>query len=160
MFYADWAVRPWREPPDHISAAKLEAEQRSSVSRHTPSVMLANLCNVLVFLLDVWGTPRFVDAVYWAIAVLCVAGYIYFGRWRQRSVHRSTAHRIRSARKAIINAFALGCCWAALPLFFFQDAAPGAQLLIACLCAGMLSGGAFALAGIPMAAMAFRDPSP
>ena len=54
MFYADWAVRPWREPPDHISAARLEAEQRSAVSRHTPSVMLANLCNVLVFLLDVW----------------------------------------------------------------------------------------------------------
>jgi hypothetical protein len=117
--------------------------------------MLANLCNVLVFLLDLWGAPRFTDAVYWATAVLGVAGYIYFGRRRQRPGNHSSGH---VSRRAIINALALGSCWAALPLFFFQDAAPGTQLLIACLCAGMLCGGAFALAGIPMAAVAFSGP--
>ena len=61
-------------------------------------------------------------------------------------------------RAAFFNALALGTCWAAVPLFFFQDAAPGARLLIACLSAGMLCGGTFALTSIPFAAIAFTGP--
>jgi diguanylate cyclase (GGDEF)-like protein len=41
---------------------------------------------------------------------------------------------------------------------FFKDASPGGQVIIACLCAGMLGGGAFALASIPAAAIAFTAP--
>jgi diguanylate cyclase (GGDEF)-like protein len=48
--------------------------------------------------------------------------------------------------------------WATLPLIFFADASPGGQVIIACLCAGMLGGGAFALASIPAAAIAFTAP--
>src|SRR6185369_16806578 len=45
-----------------------------------------------------------------------------------------------------------------LPLMFFADASPGGQVIIACLCAGMLGGGAFVLASIPAAAIAFTAP--
>jgi diguanylate cyclase (GGDEF)-like protein len=48
--------------------------------------------------------------------------------------------------------------WATLPLIFFADASPGGHVIIACLCAGMLGGGAFALASIPAAAIAFTAP--
>jgi diguanylate cyclase (GGDEF)-like protein len=52
----------------------------------------------------------------------------------------------------------LGCLWAALPLFFFIGASAGGQLIITCLCAGMLAGGAFAFASVPIAAIAFTSP--
>ena len=45
-----------------------------------------------------------------------------------------------------------------MPLIFFSGASPGGQVVIACLCAGMLGGGSFVLAGIPAAAVAFTAP--
>ena len=52
----------------------------------------------------------------------------------------------------------MGLFWAALPLFFFADADAGERFLIACVTAGMLCGGAFALASIPEAALSFVGP--
>ena len=161
MFRADWAMLPGchsssqREPLNDASAARLRAEQFIAVRRLTPGMMLANAYNSLVFVVAFWGTPRFAHALYWAALLLSIVGYIYLrprlGRW-------SAARRSPPMRRAIFNSLALGFCWAALPLFFFPDAAPGTQLLVACLSAGMLCGGAFALASIPCAALAFAGP--
>jgi C4-dicarboxylate-specific signal transduction histidine kinase len=147
-----------KEPADSITAERVQAEQIRSVVRHTPIMMLANFCNALVFLADVWNTRLFPLALYWTAAVLCVAGYIYFRLLRRRRDRRILELKSSRIRNMVTNAVALGACWAALPLFFFQEASPGAQLLIACLCAGMLGGGAFALAGVPAAAAAFLGP--
>jgi signal transduction histidine kinase len=119
--------------------------------------MLANMCNAAAVLVAFWGTPRFQDALYWAAAVISMAGYIYIAR-RRKSVQRPGTFRSRAKLKAAFNALALGSCWAALPLFFFQDVGAGVQVLIACLSAGMLCGGAFALASIPIAALCFASP--
>jgi C4-dicarboxylate-specific signal transduction histidine kinase len=145
------------EPLDLISAARLRAERLSVVLRQTPGMMLANVCNALVLVVDFWGTRQFNSALYWATAVFFVSGYIYFRHRRRRRAPRS-ASQSHAARRATLNALALGLCWAALPLFFFQEAGAGTQLLIACLSAGMLYGGALALASIPFAAMAFVGP--
>ena len=48
--------------------------------------------------------------------------------------------------------------WASLPLLFFADASAGGQIIIVCLCAGTLAGGAFAFASVPPAAIAFTAP--
>ncbi len=147
----------WSEPADHITAGRLRAEQFASVVRNTPGLMLANICNAAAVLIAFWGTSRFQDAIYWATTVFLMAGYIYFAR-RRRSVQRAETLQSNAKLKAVLNALALGSCWAALPLFFFQDVSPGAQVLIACLSAGMLCGGAFALASIPTAALCFATP--
>jgi C4-dicarboxylate-specific signal transduction histidine kinase len=120
-------------------------------------MMLANVCNALVLVVDFWGTRQFNAALSWAAAVFFVSGIIYFRRRRRRGPPRS-ASQSHAARRATLNALALGLCWAALPLLFFQEASPGTRLLIACLSAGMLYGGALALASIPFAAMAFVAP--
>jgi C4-dicarboxylate-specific signal transduction histidine kinase len=157
MFRSSGDSKAGSEPLDLISAARLRAERFSVVLRQTPGMMLANVCNALVLAVDFWGTRQFNSALYWATAVFSVSGYIYFRHRRRRRAPRS-ASQSHAARRATLNALALGLCWAALPLFFFQDASPGTQLLIACLSAGMLYGGALALASIPFAAMAFVGP--
>jgi len=157
MFRSSGDSKVGNEPLDLISAARLRAEQFSGILRQTPGMMLANVCNALVLVVDFWGTRQFVSALYWAAAVFSVSGYIYFRHRRRRRAPRSASHS-HAARRATLNALALGLCWAALPLFFFEEAGPGTRLLIACLSAGMLYGGALALASIPFAAMAFVAP--
>jgi C4-dicarboxylate-specific signal transduction histidine kinase len=157
MFRSSGDSKVGNEPLDSISAARLRAEQFSVVLRQTSGMMLANVCNALVLVVDFWGTRQFTSALYWAAAVFSVSGYIYFRHRRRRRAPRS-ASQSHAARRATLNALALGLCWAALPLIFFQEAGPGTRLLIACLSAGMLYGGALALASIPLAAVAFVAP--
>jgi C4-dicarboxylate-specific signal transduction histidine kinase len=157
MFHASGDSKVGNEPLELISAARLRAEQFSVVLRQTPGMMLANVCNAFVLVVDFWGTRQFVFAICWATAVFSVSGYIYFRHRRRRQAPRP-ANQSHAVRRATLNALALGLCWAALPLIFFQEAGPGTRLLIACLCAGMLYGGALALASIPFAAVAFVAP--
>ena len=56
------------------------------------------------------------------------------------------------------NALFFGSLWSMLPLLFFSNATPGEQVIIACLCAGVLGGGTFVLASVPAAAIAFTAP--
>lgn len=157
--WRDLDPRRWfrHTPLDADAAAKLKSEQFSAVLRHTPALMLANVCNALVFVAAFWGSARFFDALLWAGAVFAIAGYVYVRRVR-RSRRKASASFWTGENRAVVNALALGSCWAALPLLFFQDASAGAQLLIACLSAGMLCGGAFGLASIPAAAISFAGP--
>jgi len=137
----------------------LRAEQTSALLRQTSAMMLANICNALTLIAALWNTRQHVPSLYWGAGLLLVAGFIRYRPRPASSKPRSDlAPRSSKTRRAVFNALALGLCWAAVPLFFFQDATPGARLLIACLSAGMLCGGAFALASIPPAAVAFSGP--
>jgi len=62
-------------------------------------------------------------------------------------VSRATIHHL------VRNAFILGGMWAIVPISFFEHANPGGQMLMTGLCAGMLAGGGFAFATIPVAAL-------
>ncbi len=145
-------------PLDREVLARLRTEQLSAILRQTPNMMLANACNALVLLAALWSTPQHDAVLLWAIVVVTIAGFIYFRKRRRAPGYRSGPHRSAVMSKAIVYALALSLCWAVVPLLFFTDATPGAQLLISCLCAGMLCGGAFALASMPHAAVAFTTP--
>ena len=127
------------------------------MKRYLTWILLANICNALVLVAALWSSPLRRLAVAWASAIVIVG--LYYGL-RQRRIARTrptyvSAHTIS---RAIRNSLLLGILWATLPLIFFADASPGGQVIIACLCAGMLGGGAFALASIPAAAIAFTGP--
>ncbi len=68
------------------------------------------------------------------------------------SVSRASIHR------TIRNALVLGILWGAAPYFFFGAVTNDARIVLTCLCAGMIGGGAFALASIPSAVLAFILP--
>jgi diguanylate cyclase len=145
-------------PTDEAVAGHIRAEQVSLVLSYSLGIMLANACNATVLAVALWHSPDRTFALVWAAAVASAA--IFFGlnaHWSRRItkpqfVSRRTMHRL------VRNALVLGTAWGIVPVAFFANASTGGQLVITCLCAGMLAGGAFAFATIPVAAIGFTAP--
>ncbi|MBR0870496.1 EAL domain-containing protein [Bradyrhizobium tropiciagri] len=143
---------------DEALAGHIRAEQVSLVLGYSFGIMLANACNALVLAIALWQSPDWVYALVWAAAVGGAA--LLFGLQVRASrriakpqfVSRKTMYRL------VRNALALGTAWGIVPVAFFANATSGAQLVITCLCAGMLAGGAFAFSTIPIAAIAYTAP--
>lgn len=142
---------------DEAIEGRIRAEQINNIKRYLTWVLLANICNALVLVAAFWSSPLWNFAVAWASAVVFVC--LYFGlRQRRAASARQTYVSPHTIHRAIRNSLTLGSLWATLPLIFFGEASAGGQVIIACLCAGMLGGGAFVLASIPVAAIAFTAP--
>jgi diguanylate cyclase len=142
---------------DEIVEGRIRAEQINNIKRYLPWILLANVCNALVLVGALWASPLRQLAIGWSsVIVLLVVyyGYRHRGTAGGKSNHASARTITRSIRNSLVH----GSVWASLPLLFFADAPPGGQVIIACLCAGMLGGGAFVLASIPAAAIAFTAP--
>lgn len=142
---------------DDAVEGRIRAEQINNIKRYLTSMMLANACNALVLVFALWSSPQRNWALAWASTVFAFT--IYHGI-KNLAARRPKPSYIsaRPIGRAVRNALLLGSLWATLPLLFFSDASPGGQVIIACLCAGMLGGGAFAFASIPAAAIAFTTP--
>jgi diguanylate cyclase len=142
---------------DEAIAGRIRAEQINNIKRYLTWVLLANICNAAVLVAAFWSSPLLHLAVAWASAVIFVC--LYFGFRQRRAASKKPTHvSARAITRAIRNSLLLGSLWATLPLIFFADASAGGQLIITCLSAGMLGGGAFVLASIPAAAIAFTAP--
>ena len=142
---------------DEAIAGRVRAEQINNVKRYLTWILLANVCNASVLVAALWTSTLRHLAFAWAAIVVIVCFY-YGIRQRHSADARPTHVSAHTVNRAIRNSLFLGSLWASLPLTFFKDASPGGQVIIACLCAGMLGGGAFALASIPAAAIAFTAP--
>jgi diguanylate cyclase (GGDEF)-like protein len=139
-------------------AGFIRAEQLTLVLGHTPGMMLANICNAVVLALALWNSADGWLSVAWAVGVICIAT---FAGLKARASWRVSVPQFVSRRaiyRLVRNALILGSIWAIVPVAFFAKASNGGQLVITCLCAGMLAGGAFAFATIPIAAIAFVAP--
>jgi len=138
-------------------AGRVRAEQISVIFQYLPWMMLANACNALIFIVALRKSPDWTWAL--VLAAMIVACAILFGiRSKSKRKAKPASVSKRSIRRVIRNAFLFGSLWAAMPLLFFAGASNGERLIITCLCAGMLGGGAFAFASIPVAAIAFASP--
>ncbi|MVT55699.1 EAL domain-containing protein [Bradyrhizobium yuanmingense] len=143
---------------DEAVAGHIRAEQMSLVLGYSVGIMLANTCNAIVLAIALWQSPDRMPALIWAAAVASAA--IGFGL-QSHVARRITKPQFVSRRamyRLVRNAFILGAAWGIVPVAFFADASSGGQLVITCLCAGMLAGGALAFATIPIAAIAFTAP--
>jgi diguanylate cyclase (GGDEF)-like protein len=143
---------------DEAMAGHIRAEQMSLVLGYSVGIMLANACNAIVLAIALWQSPDRISALIWATAVAGSA--IAFGL-QSHAARRITKPQFVSRRamhRLVRNAFVLGAAWGIVPVAFFTDASTGGQLVITCLCSGMLAGGALAFATIPIAAIAFTAP--
>lgn len=143
---------------DEAVAGHIRAEQMSLVLGYSVGIMLANACNAIVLAIALWQSPDGPLALIWAVTV--AGGAIAFGL-QSHAVRRITKPQFVSRRamhRLVRNAFILGIAWGIVPVAFFADASTGGQLVITCLCSGMLAGGALAFATIPIAAIAFTAP--
>ncbi len=139
-------------------AGHIRAEQISLVLGYSVGIMLANACNAAVLAIALWHSPDWKLATAWAIAV--AAATILFGlqSHRSRRITKPQFVSRRAMHRLVRNALVLGAAWAIVPATFFANASTGGQLVITCLCAGMLAGGALAFAAIPIAAIAYTGP--
>ncbi|WLC14397.1 putative bifunctional diguanylate cyclase/phosphodiesterase [Bradyrhizobium diazoefficiens] len=143
---------------DEALAGHIRAEQMSLVLGHSVGIMLANACNAAVLAIALWQSPDRAFALIWAVTVAGAA--IAFGvqSHASRRITKPQFVSRRAVHRLVRNAFVLGAVWGIVPVAFFADADTGGKLVITCLCSGMLAGGAFAFATIPIAAIAFTAP--
>jgi diguanylate cyclase len=142
---------------DEAIEGRIRADQINNIKRYLTWVLLANICNAMVLVAAFWSSPVLHLAVAWASSVVLIC--FYFGyRQRRAGSKKPTYVSARAITRAVRNSLLLGSLWATLPLIFFANASAGGQLIITCLSAGMLGGGAFVLASIPVAAIAFTAP--
>ncbi|MCG2645558.1 MULTISPECIES: putative bifunctional diguanylate cyclase/phosphodiesterase [Bradyrhizobium] len=143
---------------DETVAGHIRAEQMSLVLGYSVGIMLANACNATVLAIALWQSPDRTFAAIWAIIVAGAA--IAFGvqSHASRRITKPQFVSRRAIHRLVRNAFVLGVAWGIVPVAFFADASTGGQLVITCLCSGMLAGGALAFATIPVAAIAFTAP--
>ena len=139
-------------------AGYLRAEQIALVKRNSSGMMLANICNAIVLMLAMAGTLDAALGSIWAGFVIFITSF--FGlksKFSRRSVQPRSVSR-RAIHRLVASAFVLGTLWAIVPAVFFIAAPQGAQLIMTCLVSGMLAGGSFAFATLPVAALAFTGP--
>ncbi|MBR1156086.1 bifunctional diguanylate cyclase/phosphodiesterase [Bradyrhizobium sp. JYMT SZCCT0428] len=144
--------------PDQDTAGLIRSEQIKIVRRSALGMLIANACNAMVLAMALWTGPDRWLAVSWASVVVSAAVFLGI---KANASWRSTQPQFVSRRAMhglVRNASILGSIWGIVPVVFFADASNGGQLVITCLCAGMLAGGAFAFATIPIAAIAFTFP--
>ncbi|HEY0649304.1 ATP-binding protein [Phenylobacterium sp.] len=144
-----------RIPADEEEAAQIRGAQIHAIVRLTPVVMTASCVNSLILLavLASTGTLR-AEHLIWAAGLLAMALAYLRGRLGKGAPQRRPASR-RAIRRATVNGAVFGAIWAIVPAAWFVGAPLQVQLFVACLTAGMLSGGAFVLATVPLAAMSY-----
>ena len=136
---------------------RIRAEQISNIKRYLSAMLFANVCNAGILILALWASQQHHLAIIWATVTLVFT--LYHGFKNHHSADTNPSYVSRSTiTRTTRNALFFGSLWAMLPLLFFSNASPGEQVIIACLCAGVLGGGTFVLASIPAAAIAFTAP--
>jgi signal transduction histidine kinase/CheY-like chemotaxis protein len=144
-----------RVPASAEDAAFIRGAQVHAIVRLSPVVSAATCINAATLLAVLWssGTLR-AQHIVWAVALFVMSlNYL-----RVRALGRDPALRPgsrRAIRRVVLNGVAYGAIWAVVPAAWFDGAPLRVQLIVACLTAGMMAGGAFVLATVPMAAMAF-----
>jgi len=147
----------WLEPyhVDEALAARFRARQMQAVQRLTRLAMWANIVNALAVLLAL--NPRLArnDLLAWAAVVVLMAAQGLLDCWRKaRRPRRATASR-RAMQRLAVHSALLAAAWATLPLLVLPGGEAEHQLLASVVTAGMMCGGAFVLATVPLAGMAF-----
>jgi diguanylate cyclase (GGDEF)-like protein len=143
---------------DETIAGHIRAEQMSLVLGYSVGIMLANACNAAVLAVALRHSPDWRFALVWAVVVAGAAIAFGLQSHLSRRIAKPQFVSRRAMHRLVRNAFGLGAAWGIVPVAFFAGASTGGQLVITCLCSGMLAGGALAFATIPIAAIAFTTP--
>jgi diguanylate cyclase (GGDEF)-like protein/PAS domain S-box-containing protein len=146
------------EISDPRIAGRIRAGQITAILRYTPFMLFANMMCALVMSIALVRSQPSMLVLLWSITLSGLLAFVY-ARWRRTvSAPRRNFASTRASIRAAGNAIILGSLWAIVPIAFFGSATEGTRIVIACVLIGMMCGGAFALAAIPVAAIAFALP--
>ena len=134
-------------------AGRVRAAQIDVVHRYTPWMMLGCMVNAFVLAAALLNTRYHMVALGWAALVCPAAATIYFRWWQGRHSPARASVSHRAIHRVISNAAIYGLAWGLTPLLFFGGESQPTDLIIVCLCAGMMCGAAVALSTVPVAAI-------
>ncbi|MEK8047009.1 putative bifunctional diguanylate cyclase/phosphodiesterase [Ideonella margarita] len=134
-------------------SAEVRAQHLASLTAQTPVMMGANALNaLLVWVALAHSVPAWMMAAWLAaLALVCLPAWLSWAR------HAKAPSRVspRAMRRATWHAGVLALVWAVPPALWMGLLAPPQQMLLAVTVCGMLSAGAFVLAVIPQASIAW-----
>lgn len=136
-----------------VESARIRAEHLSQLVRLTPLLMAANLIAGSLVWLAV-GRSGGVWLVMW-LSLLALMAVLGLAGWWGRRKRVAGQVSSRGYRRGTWHAGLLGLCWGLAAAIWFAPAAPAERVLIATLVTGMLGAGAFALAMLPWASLAY-----
>lgn len=139
-------------------AGRFRAEQIAGITRYTITMMVANITNASIVLKALLQQVQSLAAYLWAFSIITVSAYIGVRQLLSRASSLRKTASVRAMHRAAINAFILGTAWATLSLFFFTDATESTKIIILTVTIGMICGGAFTLAPLPIAGISFLMP--
>ena len=133
---------------------RVRAQQIDAVTRLVPVTMTVNSINVAIILVLFWNTGSNLFLAVWALLIASAAA-MATRSWRRSRRVRPQKASVRATRRMILQAFCLAAVWGALPIALLHRSGPIDQMIIACLMAGMISGGAFTLSTVPQAGLTY-----
>ncbi len=140
---------------DDQAARRIRGAQIEAVVQLVPLTMTINVFNAAIVggvFWDSGATNLFLVVWGGLIALAAIAG---FWSWQRTRQNRPTGASLRALKRAALHATVLALVWGAAPLVLFPGADLTRQLVLACLIAGMISGGAFCLSTVPNAGLAY-----
>lgn len=137
----------------NVESARIRADHLAQLSRLTPLLMATNLMAAGLVCVAV-GRSGGVWLAAWVAAIGLVTAFGLMGWWSGRG-RRATQVSARGYGRGTLHAALLGACWGAVAALWFAPAAAAERVLIATLVTGMLGAGAFALAMLPRASLAY-----
>lgn len=137
-------------------AETIKSAQMRDLNQLVPKMLFINiLLALLVFPVLIWnGQTSF--AVVWLCAVAAMVGLGAKSVWRRRqqpALNKPLSPRLR--RHTVLHAAILGLVWILPAAILFRFGDNVAQTFIGCVIGGMMAAGAFALASVPAAAIAY-----
>ena len=127
---------------------ELRAAQIHAIMALTPTMIAANLVNMLIVTLVFWGDGRRDFLSLWSIALALILA-AWWRTWRQTSARAPRARAsLRGTRRMTLNGLIFGAVWAAPILSMFNDVSEAQRVVLAAVASGMICGGALALATI------------
>lgn len=150
--------------PTGVSGVRLLQFQRAQINSLrgiSPYMMLAQITTTSLIVVTLNSNFEDPLLLLWATSLFLYAGvmtlkWVRGGRNKTNFTQKQKMlHYQKVIPRAVWSATTLGILWGALPAFFFVEAAPTQQLIIAGVLAGMTLGGVAALAVIPRAALGY-----
>lgn len=133
---------------------RIRAKQIDAITRLVPITMTINLVNVAIVLFVFWNTGSNMFLGVWALTIVCAAA-MATRSWVRSRRRAPTEASPNATRRMTVQAFVLALSWGTMPIVLLPAIDPTHQVIVACLMAGMISAGGFALATVPGAGLTY-----
>jgi signal transduction histidine kinase/CheY-like chemotaxis protein len=133
---------------------RIRAKQIVAVTQLVPVTMTVNLINVSIIVGLFWDSGENAFLALWAMAIAGVVS-LAARSWMRSGGGRPNGASLRAMQSITLQAFLLAAVWGALPLALFPRVGPTGQMIIACVMAGIIAGGAFTLSTVPRAGLVY-----